>query len=43
MNLTLLCGMSQIDVLQLEPRQLIEPGIIFDRQKTGQAQIDGME
>jgi integrase len=39
MNLSLLCGMSQIDVLTLEPRQLIEPGILFDRQKTGQAQL----
>jgi integrase len=39
MNLSLLCGMSQIDVLTLTPRQLIEEGILFDRQKTGQAQL----
>jgi hypothetical protein len=34
MNVALLTGMSQIDVLQLEHRQLLEDGIIFDRQKT---------
>lgn len=39
MNLALLTGMSQIDILQIEPRQLLADGILFDRQKTGQAQL----
>jgi len=39
MDLALLTGMSQIDILQLEKRQLLADGILFDRQKTGQAQL----
>jgi len=39
MDLALLTGMSQIDILKLERRQLLDDGIIFDRSKTGQAQL----
>jgi integrase len=39
MDLAYITAMSQIDILQLERRQLLDDGIIFDRQKTGQAQM----
>jgi integrase len=39
MDLALLTAMSQIDILKLERRQLIDDGILFDRRKTGQAQL----
>jgi integrase len=39
MDLTLLTGMSQIDILTLERRQLLPDGILFDRAKTGKGQL----
>lgn len=39
MDLTLLTGMSQIDILMLERRQLLPDGILFDRAKTGKGQL----
>lgn len=39
MDLALLTAMSQIDILKLERRQLLDDGILFDRAKTGQAQL----
>lgn len=38
-ELALLTGMSQIDILKLERRQLLADGIIFDRSKTQQPQL----
>jgi integrase len=39
MDLAYITAMSQIDLLQLERRQLLEAGILFDRQKTGKGQL----
>jgi len=39
MDLALLTGMSQIDILSLELRQDLASGILFDRRKTGKVQL----
>lgn len=39
MDLALYTGMSQIDILRLERRQLTNEGILFDRTKTRKAQL----
>lgn len=39
MDLALVAGMSQIDILKLERRQLRDDGIFFERTKTGKEQV----
>jgi integrase len=39
MDLAYITGMSQTDLLHLERSQLLEDGILFDRQKTGKGQL----
>lgn len=39
MDLALITGMSQVDVLSLDLRQEVPEGILFDRRKTGKGQL----
>lgn len=39
MDLALITGMSQKDILRLERKQLLEDGIFFERAKTGKGQL----
>lgn len=39
MDLALITGMSQIDILKLERKQLLSDGILFDRSKTTKGQL----